>query len=213
MRIRALWLAAALLAGCASVPERVPEGTPEQLYALRHAALVSLTSWELRGRVALRAPGEGWQAGLRWVHRDGAQSLDLTGPFGGGYLRLTEDDEGARLTDSSQRIYRAPDATALLAETTGWRVPLDGLDHWVRGLPISDVPARRELDAYGRLKRLSQLGWNIEYLAYGEFDGRELPSRLYISRDLPPGTVVRPEDARLEVRLAIQSWSLEAAGT
>lgn len=208
-----IWLAAALLAGCASLPEPVPDGSPEELYALRHAALVSLTVWELRGRVAFRAPGEGWQAGLRWVHREDAQSLDLTGPFGGGYLRLTEDDDGARLTDSAQRVYHAADATSLLAQTTGWAVPLDGLDHWVRGLPIPDAPARRELDARGRLKRLVQRGWNIEYLAYGEFSGRELPSRLYISRELPPDTALGPEDPRLEVRLAIQSWSLGATGS
>lgn len=213
MKIRAPWLAAALLAGCASLPTPPPAGTPEELYASRHAALLALTVWELRGRVALRTPEEGWQAGLRWVHGDGAQSLDLTGPFGGGYLRLTEDRQGARLTDSSQRVYRAADATSLLAETTGWRVPLDGLDHWVRGLPVPDAPARRELDAHGRLKRLWQLGWNIEYLAYGEFDGRELPRRLFISRDVPPGTAVGPEDARLEVRLAIQSWAVKARGS
>lgn len=213
MSIRALWLAAALLAGCASLPPPAPEGSPEALYALREASLAPLTAWELRGRVALRAPGEGWQAGLRWVHEEAGQSLDLTGPFGGGHLRLTADRAGARLTDSSQRVYHAADATELLAETTGWRVPLEGLDHWVRGLPAPAAPARRELDARGRLKRLAQLGWNIEYLAYGEFDGRELPSRLYLSRDLPPEAAVGPEDARLEVRLAIQSWTLKPAGS
>lgn len=212
MRIRAIWLAAALLAGCASLPEPAPDRSPEELYASRHAGLVSLTAWELRGRVALRAPGEGWQAGLRWVHREGAQSFDLTGPFGGGSLRLSEDDGGARLTDSAQRVYYAADATALLAQTTGWQVPLDGLDHWVRGLPVPDAPAHRELDARGRLKRLVQRGWNIEYLAYREFAGRELPSRLYISRELPRDPALGPENARLEVRLAIQSWSLETTG-
>ncbi|BAU47154.1 membrane protein [Sulfurifustis variabilis] len=210
MRIRAFWLAAAFLAGCASLPEPAPPGDPEALFAARRAELVALTVWELRGRVALRAPGEGWQAGLRWLHRDGAQALDLTGPFGGGYLRLTEDDGGARLTDSSRRVYEAADATMLLARTTGWQVPLDGLDHWVRGLPLPDVPARRELDAHGRLKRLVQRGWNIEYLAYAEFAGHELPSRLYISRELPAEPAAGPEDPRLEVRLAIQSWRLAA---
>lgn len=211
--MRAIWLAAVLLAGCATLPETVPKGSPEELYALRQAALVSLTDWELRGRVALSAPGEGWQARVHWVHRNGAQSLDLTGPFGGGRLRVTEDEGGARLLDASKRVYFANDATELLAQTTGWRVPLSGLDHWVRGSPLPDVPAQRELDAHGRLKRLSQLGWNVEYLDYREFDGRELPSRLYISRDLPAEAAIGPEEARLEVRFAIQSWSLEAAGS
>jgi outer membrane lipoprotein LolB len=212
VRIRALWLAVGFLAGCATVPAPVPEGDPEALFAARRTDLASLTAWELRGRVALRAPGEGWQAGLRWLHREDAQALHFTGPFGGGYLRVTEDRSGARLTDSSQRVYEAVDATALLARTTGWQVPLDGLDHWVRGLPVPGSPARRELDPQGRLKRLVQRGWNIEYLAYGEFDGRQLPNRLYISRELPPDAAAGPDQPRLEIRLAIQSWSLASGG-
>ena len=69
----------------------------------------------------------------------------------------------------------------MVEEQIGWRLPVDHLLWWVRGLPAPDSPSNLQLDSSSRLGRLSQSGWTVEYSRYQEVDGVELPQRLQIS--------------------------------
>lgn len=197
---------AALAASCAPLPPSGPAPSAEAVQA-RRAALQSITQWDVRGRVGVRLPDEGAQASLRWRHRAGSEVLDLVGPFGGGHARLQYDANGARLRDARGREYDGADPEVLLYQATGWHVPLGGLAYWMRGLPLPDVASAEEFDDRGRLRVLKQLGWEIEFLAYGDVGEYELPSKLFLMRRLPAraGDV---DDARIEVRLVVNSWDL-----
>ena len=54
----------------------------------------------------------------------------------------------------------------LLEQTLGLRLPVTGLRYWVRGLPAPGPTALLQTDAAGRLTRLEQNGWVIEYPSY-----------------------------------------------
>lgn len=118
------------------------------------------------------------------------------------------DRNGAVLRDAEQNIYRNASAEELLMRTTGFRLPLDGLDYWVRGLPAPGSEAERELDVWGRLVRLRQLGWDIEFLEYGEHAGLDLPAKLFARRLAGVGSIARHDDS-FEVRLVIERWALQ----
>src|SRR3989344_1429963 len=120
--------------GCATPVALPPVEDVDAAWHLRQATLKSVTAWQVRGRLALRAADQGWHATLNW-ERDGERHrLDFTGPLGRGHLRLVQDERGAELQDTEQRIWRAGNAETLLHRATGWRGPLDGLDFWVGGL-------------------------------------------------------------------------------
>jgi len=207
-RLSLVVLLAVLAAGCAGVPARPPEPSIAAAWDARRAALAPLTAWDLRGRMALRTPDENLQASVHWVRRDGRHDIDLVGPLGGGHVRLSHDANGARLRAGNDRTYDAADPEELLYRSTGWRLPLAGLNYWVLGLPAPDAPGAREFDDLGRLRTLQQLGWSVQFLAYGEHHGVDLPSKLFISRRLPDAAE-RPEtDGRLELRLVISRWDL-----
>lgn len=194
-----------LLTACAGPPTR-PGAETEALWAARQAQLSAIDAWDLRARLAVRAPEGGGQAGLRWQRRDGANEIDLLGPFGKQLLKLYEDARGARVRDAQQHELTAPDAQALLRQATGWRVPLAGLRHWIVGLPAPGPTQTRELDAQGRLERLRQLDWDVRFLDYTSVDGVDLPRRLVLRFLAPPAA--GGEDVEIELRLLVQTWNL-----
>ena len=201
------------ISGCAALPQRPPVENPELTWQARRLELEPLTAWEIYGRLAMSTSEEGWQASLHWVRHQDRHNIDLTGPLGGGHLRLMQDRNGAQLRDANHKIYRDSSLGALLRRATGWYIPLEGLNYWVRGLPSPDAPRSQNLDAWGRLKTLNQLGWDIRFLKYVRYGAYELPSKVFITRRIAQGEKsfdrADSEDETLEVRLVIERWVLK----
>lgn len=210
MRRSALTLLVLLTAGCATPTVLPPLESPQLAWQVRQAQLLPLTTWNLVGRVALRSANDGGQASLRWAHTPAGQTIDLHGPLGRGMVRLQQDEHGVRLLDNAQQVYTAENAEALLFNTTGWRIPLEGLNYWIRGVPVPGVPQHLELDDQGRLAVLWQSGWEVRFLAYTRFGEHDLPSRLTLV--LPQETDTSPSDptgrSPVEARLIIERWTL-----
>lgn len=203
---------ATVLAGCSTIAERTPSVDVAAQWEVRQSQLIPLKSWEIQGRVSARAPGEGWQASLRWVRDDERHEIDLWGPLGRGHVRLVQDQFGAQLVDADRNTYWADSSERLLYDATGWRLPLQGLNYWVLGVPVPETPGEQTLDERGRLTSLEQLGWQIRFLRYQRHGTYEFPSKLFIRRQID-GTVGESvvessqEDGLLEVRLVIQRWT------
>ena len=197
MRNSALRLGAAalaVLAGCRTLPPAPP---PSASWEARRPQLQSLAHFQLHGRVAVAAGGEGFNANLRWT-QDGARSeVTLEGPLGVGGAQLTAmGDELTVVTSRGERI----ESTAAHAELTarlGFDPPLSSLRYWVLGVPDPAQPSTESLDpAQQRLSGLTQGGWHVEYQSY-EFAGREaLPARLTLQRDT------------VRVRLLVDGWQI-----
>jgi len=206
----ALLLAA--VSGCAAIPERPPVGDRDAAWSARAKQLGPLDSWEIRGRIGLRTADEGWQANLLWLRARDRHDIDLVGPLGSGHVKLHQDDSGAELRDSSQQVLRDSSAENLLLRATGWQLPVNGLSYWVRGLPAPDAASAHDLDEWGRLRTLRQLGWQVEFLDYDRLDAIELPSKLFIKRangTSPGGNEGWNGDPTLEVRVVIDRWLLK----
>lgn len=190
-----------LCLSCTALAPRPPEAALERLWQTHSARLMPLTQWSLRGRLAVRTDSQGGQASLAWQRDAGRQAIRLNGPLGRGVVRVTQDESGAHLTDASGNTTEAADAAELMLRFTGWELPLASLDWWVRGLPVPDVTARRELDGEGRLARLNQQGWDVEFGHYAQTESSLiLPDRLFLRR---ASGVNGPA---LEVRLVIDRW-------
>lgn len=193
-----------LCASCAAPLPRPPADHLQQLWQARESALLPIQHWELRGRLAVRADERGGQASLTWKRDAARHSIRLNGPLGRGVVRVTQDETGAQLQDAEQRVFHAADAEELLYRYTGWQLPLTNLNYWVRGVPVPDLPASRELDDAGRLKMLRQQGWEVQYQEYVRFEGHELPSRLTLTYAPERATAELPA---MEVRLVIDRWA------
>jgi outer membrane lipoprotein LolB len=197
-----LALVAGLCVACAAPVLRPSADRIEALWAAHEAATRPLSHWELRGRLAVQADDRGGQASLVWVREGGRHSIRLNGPLGRGVVRVTQDESGARLQDSEQRVFEAANAEELLFRYTGWRLPISDLDWWVLGLPIPGVAADRALDDAGRLQTLRQDGWVVRYEKYATVDGYDLPDRLQLTH------AADTDAPEMRVRLVIDHWGL-----
>jgi outer membrane lipoprotein LolB len=152
------------------------------------------TVFELNARLAARYGAESFSGNLAWRHAERNDEMLITTPIGQGVARIIRDGDRVTLTTAEPKEYRAADAESLTQEVLGFRLPLAGLADWVRARPSGDAPFKEDRSPDGRLSKLEQSGWRIEYLEYGANGAPPLPTRL---RLLYPG---------IELRLAISQW-------
>jgi outer membrane lipoprotein LolB len=188
----ALALAVALLASCRTVPPQAPVSEP---WPARRAQLQAQEHFELKGRVAVAAAGEGFNARLRWV-QDGQQArLSLEGPLGAGGVQIVADGASFTVVNSRGERLDSEAARAELTSRLGFEPPLTSFRYWMLGVPDPAQPATEVLDAEQQLTRLEQGGWQIEYTGYMPFMNQSLPSRVTLER------------AGVRVRLVVDSWT------
>jgi outer membrane lipoprotein LolB len=195
----ALLAAMALMSGCETVPEAMPGVPAEKAWQQRVEALSGLESWACNGRVGASDGKESFSGSLRWRQTQDAYQIRLSGPLGQGLVEVKGSPQGVALRTSDQNTFVAPTPEALLDQYFGWRLPVTGLRYWIIGLPMPGVPiAEGALDPRGRLVRLEQSGWKIQYLAYRQVQGLDLPSKLVL------------EHPRLSARIVLSRWQLES---
>lgn len=187
-------LALALLTGCATPPISSPAA--QNAWAARQPLLAKLSHWRTVGRIGMVNEQDGWHANFQWDQQGPAYRIDLIGPLGQGRVVVQGDAEQVSIQTQDGQNWTASDADALLEQSLGVQLPVKGLRYWVRGLPEPGAAPVIETDAEGRLTRLEQNGWIIDYPAYTPAGGIELPARM----------VARRSD--LSVKLVIEQWNL-----
>ena len=143
---------------------------------------------------------DGWHASFQWAQQAAKDRIDLLGPLGQGRIVVESDAQATQIRAQNGQTWSAADADEALEQSLGVRLPVNGLRYWVRGLPVpnSSSAPLLQVDNSGRLTRLEQNGWVIEYLSYAP------TSRLNL--ELPERITARRTD--LSVKLVIEKWNL-----
>ncbi len=190
-----LWVTlAVMLASCRTVPVReTPSQT--QSWEVRRPQLQARDRFELKGRVAVAAGNDGFNARLRWTQEGKQTRMSLDGPLGAGGVQVTSNGTDVSIVTSRGERLQNDTARAELAKRLGFDPPLDSLRYWVLGVPEPGHPAQESLDPQQRLATLQQDGWQIQYTGYMAVGGEWLPSKLTLQR----------EGVRL--RLVVDGWN------
>lgn len=199
---------AASLSACMTRPARdavLPPiaGTPEMHQRAREAALSQQPTWSLQGRVALANGRDGGSGRIDWAQSGQQYDVSLSAPITRQSWRLSGDATRARLEGVEGGAREGTDPVALLRDATRWEIPVTALSSWVRGLRAAPEqgPAQVAYGADGRLAKIEQGGWTIDYSGWqASGDGVELPNRLNARR------------GEASVRLVIDRWA-DAADT
>lgn len=181
-----VFAASFLMAACSSVPGK------------RAASSQPLEHFALEGRFGLRDRGQAYSGRVHWRHsRDGEQVL-VQDPFGGGVAELTDTAAGARMVLASGERSEAADSAQLMQALTGIALPVRSVARWLTGRSLNALePAR---DALGRPTEFAAEGWTIRY----EYEG-SAPE----DADLLPSRVFANNARGVDLRLAIDNWTLE----
>ncbi|WP_297809582.1 lipoprotein insertase outer membrane protein LolB [uncultured Methylophaga sp.] len=185
-----------MMTGCSSIRQTQPSQSPYELWQQRQLQQAELQAWAFKGRTAIVQGQEGWNAGINWQEQGQHYQIRLSGPFSQGGVSLDGDQQQVTLTLNDGETLTAPTPEQLLAEAMGWLLPVSALRDWVRGVPYSGAPVdSRELDQEGRLTKLEQAGWQIEFLRYMPFESYSMPAKVFMKH------------ARLNVKLIVSDWS------
>lgn len=183
-----------VLAACGTAPTRVADGDVDAMsrQVARERALAQADTWSFSGRIAVSNAQDGGSGRIDWEQSGASYRIELRAPVTRRSWRLSGEAGSAQLEGIDGGPFEGDSAEALLAQHVGWTVPLADLAAWARGARAagaSDV----EFAPDGRLSRLRQGGWVIEYRAW--HDGEPLlPSKVFAQRG----------DER--VRLLVDRW-------
>lgn len=178
------------LSGCALFDK---SSHPEAVSDLSSVGAVE--HFNLEGRVSVRTGEQQYSGGLQWDRRGPDETLMLTTPLGQGIAEIRRENGVLVLTDAEGRRQEAEDADVLVRKALGAPIPLAGLVYWLSARPRPGMPHLAYLDADGRVSRLEQEGWRIDYDRYRERGSVWLPGRLFASRG-----------EGIEFRLIVDKW-------
>jgi outer membrane lipoprotein LolB len=134
--VKKVVLLAALLAACAQVEIKPPEGALD---------------FSLAGRIAVRAGKEAFTGNIAWRHVKSGDEILLSAPTGQGVAQIVRQGDAVLLKTSEGKEYRAADSETLTERVLGFRLPIEGLAETVQGKPSPVLEGR---------------GWRIEYQEY-----------------------------------------------
>lgn len=186
-------MAALLISACTITPPRPVAN--EEVHRQHLASLQTLQAFDLKGRIGVQTQKQGFSGGFTWNHQPAADQVALFSPLGSQVATIEKDATGVTLLTSDQKILRAQDAETLTEQNLGWRLPMQGLHDWALGRPTT---AAHEAiwDDQGRLTRLKQDGWDIEYSQYQRVGKYDLPHKIYM------------KSLQLNLKLIVERWSI-----
>ena len=186
------------LAGCATTRSADSALPPAQVaaaearQAAREAQLRAQDAWSFAGRIAVSTAGQGGSGRIDWRQAGPGFEVALSAPVTRQSWRLSVAPSGAMLEGLDGGPRSGPEAGPLLREATGWDIPVDALNDWVRGLRAAG-PASITYGADSRPRQIAQAGWTIDY-TWPADPAATLPSRLEARRDAA------------RVRLVVDAW-------
>jgi len=182
-----------LLVGCASFIFKTPV---VETSIIEMGGVTSSVNFELMGRVSAKGGDKGFAGGVRWSHAGTDDNIHLLSPFGQIVAQIKSNKDIVLLTTSEQKIYRAVNVENLTKQVLGWRLPLLGLQYWVRGVNSPKTKSEVDRDTDGRIIVIRQDGWEITYTDY-------FPSQL-IHTERPRVLVLNRNN--LKIKLVIDNW-------
>lgn len=201
-----LWLLFAflILHGCSSVqvdsePTTVTKAM-KKAWQQRQQILLKSQNWLLNGRASVTYRDENWPFSLQWQQRTAQDyTLKIYHPLTRNRLgKLTKQANSASFIDDKGKAYRNRSAERLLQQQLSIRIPIDGMQYWVRGISAPQYAIESyKLDRIGRPVVIQQAGWTVSYSDY--------KSQAYDA--LPQGIVIiRTKPETIKVKMRIKKW-------
>ncbi len=188
-----LILSILLISGCSqintappsSVAKTQPPATQQQAWQQRQNFLGRKANWALDSKVSFRFDEENLIFKLNWAQKPANNYVvQIKNPITGALIsKLSRSNSVVSLLADNGRTYRDTDEERLLLSQSGLKIPVKGLQHWVRGLSSPQYKLDQLiLDNAGRPRTIQQAGWKIVYSGYVSNGTNALPRKINLSR-------------------------------
>lgn len=188
------------LNGCAVTPTHPNAVTSKQTsFAIHEAHLLKVAeikAFNLKGKIGVQADRNSFSGSMHWQHALETDNIALFSPLGSQVADIKKTPTFVKLTDNQGQAITEKSAEALTEKVLGWQLPLVGLSDWVLGRPSHTGLSDREWDDDGKLIKLTQNGWHIEYTEYTNMGAYQLPTKMHL------------QHGNVNIKLVIQQQSL-----
>ena len=141
---------------------------------------------------------EGGSFDVFWQQLADVYEIRLIAPMGQGAVHIAGDNGGVTISLADGQTEYSQDADELFAAMTGLSLPVNGLQDWLRGMPIQGEEIQNiSWNEHGQLYKLEQRGWRVEMGRYKAIASYDLPHAFYLEREDSP---------ELSVRLLVREW-------
>jgi len=188
------FLLTSVITGCKTITSPTPAA--KLAWKEREQRLNRIQAWHLNGKVGIQTANDSGSASLDWIQQSSRYHFSLLGPLGSGGFQLSGQPGRVTLVTSDGKQYTAANPEQLLAQRTGFHLPVSYLYYWIRGLPAPNAPSQNQWDTYNRLTSLVQDGWRVQFLSYVNTGGIDLPEKLTIT------------STSLKVKMIVYEWKL-----
>lgn len=161
--------------------------------------------WRYSAKIGLRTNALNEQASLVWRLHDQSNTVRLFGPLGMGAVRIEFDDFGVQISDSGGVLHRGTNAQKLLTRIVGWPLPVEAMSYWLFALPDPRKAFEYRLNDQGYISTMNQLGWNIDFSDYRDYQGKVLPRKILANKRFADEHL-----GQVSVRLITKDWQFGA---
>lgn len=165
-----------------------------QCFDEQQAKLKRITLFDLQARIAVKAESRSFSGATHWQHQLERDEIAILSPLGSQVAVISKRPEAVTLNAGEGKIFESKDIETLTEENLGWRLPLSGLSYWILGRPTPRLAEKLEWNPQGRLKKLEQEGWQIEYGEYGYYQSFWLPKKMVMT------------NPKLTLKIVVQEW-------
>lgn len=188
-----------IIAGCTTLPVGPEESVdlPAQL-----AALKDVRQWKAAGKMAIRQNNEAISATLNWHYDNPDFQFRLTNLLGITLVDLRYN-AGAAVLKADDKVFEGDDPQQVIAQVTGWQLPVQRLLDWMKGLP--GPTDQYQLNEKQLLQSLAPgpcggCGeWTVSYSNYGQVNNVWLPHAL---------TLTNTQQSNTFIKIRIDRWTL-----
>jgi len=191
-----LVFACLLLAGCQSVVRPDNNIANMQRQAERETVLQKQNLWSFRGRVAISDGGQAGTVKMFWQQRGDQFDIEISLPISNQKYRLRNDGGLVRLESYGLATIEGESAEAVLMQVTGWRIPFDDMQLWLRGMR-SEASTSVEFGPSGLPVKFREKGWLVDYRGWNA-DVMPMPVKVFASTN--------NNGSNASVRLQIEAW-------
>ncbi len=196
MRYLLIYPLISILASCASISEQVMDRPQD--WEARLQQHQQIEDWTIRARLGVQSETDGGSFDVFWQQVADAYEIRLIAPMGQGAVLINGDSNGVKISLADGRTEYSNDADALFSSMTGLSLPVNGLQDWLRGMPIQGEEIQYiSWNELGQLYKFEQKGWQVEMSRYKAVADYELPHAFYLEREDQP---------ELSVRLLVREW-------
>lgn len=178
---------------------QTPPPPPEVVNATANdQKLIQLQQWQFRGRLAFKSDEENFSANVRWQQDGNNLRFVMTNVVGVTLLEL-QTQNGVTVINVDGDEYTGSDAAQLIKQISGWQIPLEPMQRWVKGLANTTELATRAENGLLQQIQFQQNGtrWLVNYQQFTQAQSIALPRQLTILGD-----------KNVSIRLKVNKWTI-----